>query len=105
MLFIYNTEKARLNTFLIIDLKRCSRKMKEYRLLIATILTSTCCVYKETIVKNVSYQRTKRSYKLRKLEHTTWIVKKSNQYQTNNLDIKSYSHYYFSTHLYIVDIS
>ena len=46
----------------------------------------------EKIVKNVPYRRTKCSSKLRKLEHTTYIVKKSNQYQTNNLDIKSYSH-------------
>ena len=40
-------------------------------LLIATNLTSICCIYKEKIVKNDYYRRTYCPYELRKLQHTT----------------------------------
>ena len=33
-------------------------------------LTSVCCVYKEKIVKDVSYRITYRPYKFRKFQHT-----------------------------------
>ena len=46
-------------------------------LLIATNLTSICCVYKEKIVKNDSHRRTQRPYKFRKMQHSTWNVNKS----------------------------
>ena len=39
-------------------------------LLIATNLTSICCVYKEKIVKNDSHQRTQRPYKFGKMQHS-----------------------------------
>ena len=44
-------------------------------IVIATNLTSICCVYKEKIAKNDSYRRTERPYKFRKLEYSTRIVK------------------------------
>ena len=40
------------------------------------LLLSVASIWRK-LLKNVSYRRTKRPYKLRKLEHTTWIVKKS----------------------------
>ena len=61
-------------------------------MVIANNLTSLyliCFVCKEKIVKNESYRRTKRSspYKFGKLKHSTRIVKKSIQFQTNHSDI------------------
>ena len=52
---------------LVEDGPSCDKKAH----LIATNLTSICCVYKEKIVKDVSYRITSRPYKLRKLQHTT----------------------------------
>ena len=51
--------------------ERVYRLNDKKALLIATNLTSICCVYKEKIVKDISYRITWRSYKLRKLQHTT----------------------------------
>ena len=53
-------------------------------MVIATNLTSVCCVYKEKIVKKDSYRRTKRLYKFRKFQYSTWIIK--------NSDITTYNH-------------
>ena len=72
------------------------------RFMIATNLTSICCVYKEKIVQDVSYRITWRPYKLRKLQHATKTVKKSIKFQTNHSDITTYSHLLsFATYVYI----
>ena len=70
--------------------------VKKESLLIATDLTSICSVYKEKIVENDSYQRTKRivqiPFKFRKMQHSTRIVNKSILFQTNHSDITNNSH-------------
>ena len=73
--------------------------------LIATKLTSICCVYKEKIVKNGSYWRTQRPYKFRKLQHSTRIVK--NQFNSKQIIqiLQTVVIDYFSTYSYLVNIS
>ena len=63
------------------------------------------CAYKEKIVKNDSYRRMLHPYKLRKLQHSTGIVKKSIYFKTNHSDITTIIiDFFLSTHSYIVDI-
>ena len=50
--------------------------------MIATNLTSICCVYKEKIVKNESCWRTYRPSKFRKLQHSNRIVENQLYSQT-----------------------
>ena len=74
--------------------------------LIAINLISICsCVYKEKIVKNDLYRRTKRPYKVKKLQSTR-IVKNSIKFQTNHSDITTYSHWlFFAVSLYLFHFS
>ena len=65
--------------------------MAKNTLLIATNLTSICCVYKEKIDKSDSYRIEYRPSQLRKLQ----FVKKLIYYQTNYLHIKTFSHRLF----------
>ena len=56
-------------------MKGVQADVEKYSMVFATNPTTICCVYKEKIVKNDSYGRTQRSYKFRKLQYLTRIVK------------------------------
>ena len=69
--------------------------------MIATNLTSICCVYKEKIVKNDLYRKTPFPYKFRKYQHSTRIV--TNQFNSKQIIqiLQTAVIDYFSTHSFL----